>query len=205
VKKSIEASCDAWLLRKVRQLCEGGFVGHRRHIFRDRRFGDVDAELLEFGVDARCAPERVGGLHPPDEVSDVLGDGRSACAPRPGSPTPVQGESTTMPGDDGIRRDDLHGLPPACPDAGQHHPEQAVGVEKTQPLRRLAPEDDELVPQGEDLGGEFETAPKGTSKGGEDSDDECEHSDRQGYWPSGRSATKTRRFEFSVATEFPLA
>jgi hypothetical protein len=105
-----------------------------------------------------------------------------------------------MPGDDGIRRDDLHGLPPACPDAGQHHPEQAVGVEKTQLLRRLAPEDDELVPQGEDLGGEFETAPKGTSTGGEDSDDECEHSDRQGYWPSGRSATKTRRFEFSVAT-----
>jgi hypothetical protein len=65
--------------------------------------------------------------------------------------------------------------------ASRHPLHRRESRTQTQPLRRLAPEDDELVPQGEDLGGEFETAPKGTSKGGEDSDDECEHRDRQGY------------------------
>jgi len=58
---------------------------------------------------------------------------------------------------------------------GTHGPSRlrgCGGAEKTQPVRRLAPEDDELVPLGEDPGGEFEMAPKGTSNGGEDSDDD---------------------------------
>ena len=40
-------------------------------VLRHSRLRDLDAQLPEFAVDARRAPQRVGGLHLPDQRSDV--------------------------------------------------------------------------------------------------------------------------------------
>src|SRR5947209_3381472 len=54
--------------------------GRRRspaEILGDGRFGDVDAQLLEFAVNTRRAPERIGPTHLSDQLSDVGANGRS--------------------------------------------------------------------------------------------------------------------------------
>jgi hypothetical protein len=51
-------------------LSRGG-ARARRQIPPDRRLADIDAELEQFAVDARCAPEGVGSTHPVDQVVDL--------------------------------------------------------------------------------------------------------------------------------------
>ena len=50
------------------------------HVFGDRGLPDIDAELEEFTVDARCAPERVRDAHVADELSDLMRRPRPATA-----------------------------------------------------------------------------------------------------------------------------
>src|SRR6516225_7230351 len=67
VKKSIDAHCARCVRRKVRHVGEGD----------DGRLGYVDAQLLEFAVNARRAPDRIRPSHRPDQRSDIGADGRS--------------------------------------------------------------------------------------------------------------------------------
>src|SRR6266478_7991349 len=43
------------------------------HVFGNRRLPNINAELEEFAMDARCAPERVGDTHVPNELTDLQG------------------------------------------------------------------------------------------------------------------------------------
>ena len=52
-----------------------------------------------------------------DQRADVGGDWRAIEPGSRGTPTPVPGEEAAMPRDDSSRLHDLHGLPPAAPDA----------------------------------------------------------------------------------------
>src|SRR5688572_3808001 len=69
-------------------------------VARNRRFGNLESELAQFAVNARCAPCRIVGLHPPDQCADFLIHPGSARLPRP--PPPIQTEASTMPGEDGL-------------------------------------------------------------------------------------------------------
>ena len=50
------------------------------HVFGDRGLPDIDAELEEFAVDARRAPEHVGDTHVANELSDLMWRPRPATA-----------------------------------------------------------------------------------------------------------------------------
>ena len=47
----------------------GGDLGAPRHPPPDRGLADVDAELEQFPVDARCTPQRVGITHAADQIT----------------------------------------------------------------------------------------------------------------------------------------
>jgi len=41
------------------------------HVFGDRSLADFDAELKEFTMDPRRSPERVGGVHLPNQFTNL--------------------------------------------------------------------------------------------------------------------------------------
>jgi hypothetical protein len=65
---SIATVSVRWLCRKLRLVGEGARA--RRQIPPEGGLADIDAELEQFAVDARCAPEGVGSPHLVDEVMD---------------------------------------------------------------------------------------------------------------------------------------
>jgi hypothetical protein len=60
---SIAAVSARWLCGKLREVGEG--VLGRRGRYLPSGLADIDAELEQFAMDARRAPERVGGAHRP--------------------------------------------------------------------------------------------------------------------------------------------
>ena len=91
----------------------------------DSTFGNLDAEHCQLAVSPECAPERVGGNHPLDRVSNL--DGRrgspamASVHPRPPSPEPAK--PFALPADDRVGADVNQGSAPAGPQQGQPHPE----------------------------------------------------------------------------------
>jgi hypothetical protein len=58
----------------------GGGLRASRQIPSDRGLADINAELEQFAMDTRRAPERVGRAHPADQVADFgirLGSSRT--------------------------------------------------------------------------------------------------------------------------------
>ena len=89
---------------------------------RHGALGDRNPQLPEFAVDARGAPQRIGGCHVGEESGDVRverGPTR-AVASRALSPPPTQ--PSAMPSDDGLGLDDDQRRPPPLLDTGQDNP-----------------------------------------------------------------------------------
>ena len=119
-------------------------------ILGDRRLRDLEAQLLEFPVNPRRAPQGVGARHSSDQRSDLRRDGRTPWPVPATLPGPEEREAGALPPDHRGGLDDGDGIRPAAPQAGQQDPEQPVGG--PQPwTRRGALEDDQLVPQREVL------------------------------------------------------
>jgi hypothetical protein len=131
-------------------------------VFRHGRLCDVDAQLLQLAVNARCAPQWVSGVHLPDQDAHVVGWHWAAGSSRRRSPMPVEGEPATMPAHDRVGPHDLKRASPAPPPPRQEHPEPAIGVAKPRALWRLPLEDGELMPEGENLRPELETPERQT-------------------------------------------
>src|SRR5262245_35924593 len=75
-----------------------------RHIFGNRGLTHIYAELEEFAMDPRSAPERVGEAHVADQLTDFERHFWSPTA-RARLPSPEQPKSGPMPSDDGLRLD----------------------------------------------------------------------------------------------------
>jgi hypothetical protein len=85
----------------------------RHHVFRHRRLGNLDAELEQLTVDLRRSPERVLEVHSSDQVANLLIDPRSA-AERTGLPSPISGESHSVPAHDRLGPNDGYGVQDAA-------------------------------------------------------------------------------------------
>ena len=108
-------------------------------------------------MDSRGASERIGGGHACDQSLD-LGVDRWTAHPRPaGEPRPVLTEATALPAQDRVGRHDDQSLPPAGPDYGQPHPQEAIHRAQSGPRRRSFVHG-ELLTQGEVLEGELAVA-----------------------------------------------
>ena len=68
IRKSIAPMPDAWLRRKVFQICGRPHPGH---VLGDRRLRDLDPKLKEFAVDAGSTPQPIGQAHLSDQSADL--------------------------------------------------------------------------------------------------------------------------------------
>jgi hypothetical protein len=122
-----------------------------RNVFGNAGLPYVDAALDEFAVYARCAPQRIGKAHLPDQLPD-LGRHSGAAAPGPRLPAPVTPETCTMPSDHGLRPDDgqrFAGLRKQLAGPAQNHP---VDGQEWRPTGPASAQHDDLLTQHEDLG-----------------------------------------------------
>ncbi len=74
----------------------------RREQPGDRTLGHLDSELLQFAMDARRAPERIGLSHSSDESPDLAAYARAARRGASGESGPVLAEAAALPSQDGI-------------------------------------------------------------------------------------------------------
>ena len=120
-------------------------------------------------MNAWRTPERIRTMHFADQRADINGDRRPTEPGWRGTPAPMPRKQAAVPRDDGRGFDDPHGIPPAAPDSGEHHPEESVGSAQPKPSRRGLLEDSELMAEGEDLRFEFgsrsETGPNHRKEG----------------------------------------
>src|SRR5271169_3257596 len=72
------------------------------HVFGNRGLSDIDAELEELTVDARCAPERVRDAHVSNELPDIRMRPWAATA-RSRFPTPIGSKAGAVPADHCVR------------------------------------------------------------------------------------------------------
>ncbi len=73
-----------------------------RHILRHARLSDIDAELEQFSMDPRRAPQRIGNAYLADQPTDLQRHSRPAgTASRP--PAPIEPKTDAMPADNGVR------------------------------------------------------------------------------------------------------
>jgi hypothetical protein len=118
-----------------------------RHQLGNGSLGHLDAELPEFAMDSRGAPQGIHRRHFSDEAHP-----RAA-----GEPRPVLTEATALPPQDSVGRHDDQILPPAGPDSGQPNPQEAIHRAQSGPRHRSFVHG-ELLTQGEVLQGELAVA-----------------------------------------------
>ncbi len=82
-------------------------------VFGYRRLGYVDAELKQFAVDSRCAPEWVGPAHAPDQQPDLRIKRWATFFSTFSSPMTTK--SFSVPTYDGFGFDDVQDTPPLRP------------------------------------------------------------------------------------------
>src|SRR5262249_29419602 len=96
------------------------------HVLGDSRFCDFDAELEQFAMEPRRAPQPVGLAHLPDQVADLSGDCWTAAS-GPGLPSPEGPESLPMPANHGLWSNDCDGL--------DHARAEAIEPDEGHPIR----------------------------------------------------------------------
>ena len=84
-------------------------------ILADAGFANINAELEQFTVKARCSPKRILATPPTDQFSDVFRNRRPPRLAATDLPGPEQAEAPAVPGNDSIRFDDEQSRPPAAP------------------------------------------------------------------------------------------
>src|SRR3954470_7978776 len=79
-------------------------------------FAHIDAQLEQFAVDPRRAPERVLAAHHADQVADLLGHGGAPRLTLSNFPGPKQAKALPVPADHGRGLDEKERGPPMVPD-----------------------------------------------------------------------------------------
>src|SRR5262249_19065771 len=103
------------------------------HVLGHRRLGDLKAELKQFAVDARRAPQRILDTHSPDQCAQVRVNLRPP-AKRARLPTPVATKAGTMPTHQHLGTDDRDDLQDRRKPSIQLDKEQAIAVRKPDAL-----------------------------------------------------------------------
>ena len=124
----------------------------RHHIDRNRRLGDLDAELQQFAMYLGGAPKRILKAHPSDQVAHLLSDMRAASH-RPRFPPPVSGKALAMPTHDGLGPDNGDGIHDARAAPIEPDEQSPVGPAQTQlATRRTLLQNVQLMTQDQDFG-----------------------------------------------------
>jgi hypothetical protein len=94
---------------------------------RDTHFRDIETQLEQFAVNARCSPGRILGNHTEDQGANLF----AYTLPSPylsysGDPCPIQTKPRAMPVHNGSRSDQDERLSPPGPERSQRNPEQLV-------------------------------------------------------------------------------
>ena len=91
---------------------------------RDTPFREIETQLEEFAVNARCSP---GRIHSENQGADLFADTLpSSYLADSGDPRPIQTKPRAMPVHDGSRSDQDERLGPPGPARAQRNPEQFV-------------------------------------------------------------------------------
>src|SRR5580698_5670444 len=140
VKKSIAAMASRWFLRNVsHRFAESGSLGSSPDPPRDAPFREIETQLDQLAVKARCSPGRILGNHTENQGADLFADTLpSSYLADSGDPPPIQTKSRSMPVHDGSRSDQDERLGPPTPERSQRNPEQLVlGRQSTARLSRV--------------------------------------------------------------------
>src|SRR5215472_12234847 len=97
-----------------------------QHILGDTAFAEVDAELEQLAVNARCTPRGILPTHLADQVSSFAGNREPSALSPPNLPGPKQAEAHAMPSHNRLRLDDGQRGAPIAPETGQRNPEEAI-------------------------------------------------------------------------------
>ena len=120
------------------------------HVLGDRRLPDIDAKLEQFAVDPWSAPERVGDADVSDQLPNVYRHLRTT-ATRSRPPSPIQAKTCAVPTNDRFWSDNCDGAQHTRSQAIQPNKYHPVDAAEGRPLRRLAPQNIELVAKRQDL------------------------------------------------------
>ncbi len=152
IRKSIAPMPDAWLCRKVFQVCDRPRPPLAMYLATvNRRLRDLDAELEKFVVDARRTPQPIGQAHLPDEAADLPWYLWST-APSARLPVPIQSETRPMPPDNRLRLDNRHDVQHRRKQPIEPDEEQSVRHRQLRPRRYALTQHTQLVSQQYDLG-----------------------------------------------------
>src|SRR5215469_6621726 len=88
------------------------------HVLGDAALADVDAELEQFAMNARCTPGGILPAHPADQVPNLACDRWPSGLSVPYLPSPKQAKAFAMPGHNRFRLDEHQRRAPTAPDAG---------------------------------------------------------------------------------------
>ena len=184
----------------ARVVGEEGPPGVRRrarmpfHECRDGRLTDRDSHLLQFAMDPRRTPERIRARELADQRAHVGGHARSAGAPA-ALPGPEEPKAASVPGDDGLRPDDVKSRPPAGPGSREPRPQHPVGRRQTETWAPRSMDNRELMSEREDFEVQRRAGPDQRPKRVEQRDDDGRH----GSSLSKNSRNLNRRSAYGVS------
>jgi len=120
------------------------------HILGHARLSDIDAELEQFPMDPRRAPQRIGNAHLADQPADFGGHNwPAATAPR--LPAPIRPKTRTMPADNGVRLNDRQNIANSREQPIETNEYQSVDGTEGDFLWSSPPQNVYLLPQGPNL------------------------------------------------------
>src|SRR6476620_1314255 len=115
-----------------------------QHVFRNRRLCDIKAELEQFAVNPRRAPEWIFLAHTAHEISGFLiNPGSAAWIVR--FPAPPGAKTHPVPANDGLRAHDRRGVADIGETPIQPDEQRPITAGKPQPFRSLSVQNVQLM------------------------------------------------------------
>jgi len=117
-----------------------------QHVFRNRRLGDIKAELEQLAVNPRRAPKRIFLAHTAHEINP----GPAAWIVR--FPTPPGAKTHPVPANDCLRTHDRRGVADIGETPIQPDEQRPITAGKPQPFRSLSMQNVQLMAKDENFG-----------------------------------------------------
>ena len=122
-----------------------------QHVFRNRRLGDIKAELDQLAVNPRRAPKRIFLAHTAHEISEFLiNPGPAAWIVR--FQAPPGAKTHPVPANDCLRTHDRRGVADIGETPIQPNEQRPITAGKPQPFRSLSVQNVQLMAKDEDFG-----------------------------------------------------